>query len=563
MELTDFYTKYNLSDNVTGRKNVLISEAGNQRRFFRALDARKKEYDARAAEIDKDENLTEAQKVLKKRDLASFLFHCEDYYLRSQDLLQVLEKAVKDIKEPSEDDERTEEERINEAYFLFIYKRRLISIYRKEDMARGIKSPELRSEKFAKVIEEREELDRAYSILSNPELRKEYDRELQKQKYLDKVKENKEARINLSEIYIKDLLGEEFDPDMSKIEASTDKTVKKLQESGEKPFEWTARLYEAPERLFVGRSSYTDMPDLDSDVYAFRYGTIEFASLFKKDGTPSYRDSLSEIIGVTKVDQNGDERTDFVIAPLTDDAEIKEVTMEEYQRLVETNQAPLIIKTVEEVRFERAQQEFVANMRRKKEDERRKPATKTKSLLAEIKEGLSSFFIGEEEFDYAEAQRETRDMDFYEARSTAQPVPSYKPAPPKKLHVYIPRTVKHLVKPEDVEFFSTVYFSDYLVDNAVKNNAGYLGSYRNERGERTVSFNSPMERERIAACFYANKNPGLVVQRGRSRGIFSNSEVTANNTRALFSFFRETQRDLVAKERAKTADKDYPDSQDL
>ena len=65
-------------------------------------------------------------------------------------------------------------------------------------------------------------------------------------------------------------------------------------------YTWKVRLYNEPEKLFVGTTNYADTPQINQQICAYRYGTFEYGALIKDDGTPTITDELCEIIGITK-----------------------------------------------------------------------------------------------------------------------------------------------------------------------------------------------------------------------------------------------------------------------
>lgn len=564
--LENYYKKYNILRDSRTQERVLGKELENIRRLYIMWEGQKERFLQLIDEIRANPDLSDEEKEAQILRRQQTIDRNDDIYLDLQQKEAVIVDALTSD-EDRVDDGTTRDDRITTAYMRVIfYERAISSISRLEKDAISKKDPVEQQEMLEQAEKARRELNEAFNILTDPKLKEVYDRELSVQEYVGDLERDRLARIRLSEIYVKSILGEDFDPDFSEMGTQSKLNFKKLEEKGKRPYSWKAILYEKVEELFVGKSKHPETPEIDSTIYAFRYGTMEFSYLFREDGQPSYTDGLSEIIGVTKIDKNGRERTAFVIAPLTDSGEIKNVTQQEYENLLEGNQNPIIVETPEEVSIRETRERYLKRMSQKypkppKHDKKRQERYARHLKRFIIEDELDDAQRGEiarieEERGISEQRRivsqSPKIIDLYEAVRQMH-MRSEHPEPDDIRHVFLSRTIKQQVLPEDRDFFASVYLSDYLIENAVSNNAGYLGSFDKSGGKRAVSFGNPMEKQRIEACFYASTHPGEVTKLGSQTGIFSH-KVGAHNTDALFSILKNAQKELVKKAKAKKYD---------
>ena len=142
--------------------------------------------------------------------------------------------------------------------------------------------------KITKLKEKVTQLLKMRYILCNAQRRREYISSIERQEYAKSIVKNKNGRIVQEIKYIKSILGDQFNPDMSSYK---DKEI---------PCRWSVKLYDTPERLFIGRSNYPNQPQINQSIQAYRYGIFEYEYMLNKSGESTYSDSLCEVIGVTK-----------------------------------------------------------------------------------------------------------------------------------------------------------------------------------------------------------------------------------------------------------------------
>lgn len=493
----NYYAKYNLTRNLSNQKRYVISQYNMMEKLYIAYLADVKSLERQIAEkVKSGSNVgvkeLEDRMALEKKEAENLEKKLEVILVHypgvKDDAKKTLEELVQDEKEHPR---LARYEKIKDVYFTFRYTNAISMYEKKIAEAKKIENPEERDAELARLKTELSDMRDAYAILANTGKRLEYDKKLEHQEYLESLEADRAARKKEEENQVRKVLGPYFNPDMSHCK------------KGKTPYVWGAELYEKPEKLFVGESSYP-VEQINQEIYAYRYGAFSYGSIIRPDGTPTYRDNLCEIIGVTKREKDGTETTNFVIAPLRWISGFSSALVDQNGRIVKQ---PI------------------------KEAGQRRPS------LPRRKKG---FF-----------ERVFEDLGFRSEKVKGRPVQSSTSMQSKQARytrVLIPEEEKHQVSFEEREFFGNVYLSDYLINNAVQNNANYLGTYTNDRRRKTVSFDSVREDERIDACFFAQNNPGIITK----RGIASNKAITANNIEALFDTLKLKQQRLVAAERAKT-----------
>lgn len=393
--VVNYYKKFNFSREVEKQDAILRLK----------LKQDKKLYFGFKSELEKNR---EKLNLLKEEGQSAEAEKLEDIIERTEKELRKLEKKIEKIDNmlPEEgEDTLTAQDKISDAYFEIRYIERM-HLFEKE--YNTICTLPETSEKELKIRDLRKrtaEFIEVYRILGNTDNRKKYHKELERQEYLESLENDRLAREKEEENQVKKVLGEDFNPDMSYWKRNDDS------------YTWKVRLYNEPEKLFVGTTNYEDTPQINQRICAYRYGTFEYGALIKDDGTPTITDELCEIIGITKKAIDGRETTNFVIAPLR----------------------------------------YVSGIRAEESNSKKY----TRVLVAESK--------------------------------------------------------KHHVPEEDKEFFANIYLSDYLINNAVKNNAGYLGTFEFDKKEKGVTLDLPMENIRVGACFFAQRKPGIVSKKSFSR----------------------------------------------
>ena len=492
----NYYAKYNLTRNLSNQKRYVISQYNMMEKFYTAYLADIKSLERQIAEkIKSGSNVgvkeLEERLAFEKKEAENFEKKLEVILVYYPGVKDDSKKTLEElVQEEKEHPRLVRYEKIKDLYFTFRYTNAISSYEKKITDAKKIEDPIQRDAELSRLKAELAEMKPVFDILANTRKRLEYDKELEHQEYLDSLEADKLARKKEEEHQVKKVLGSDFNPDMSHCK------------KGGTSYVWGAELYEKPEKLFVGESSYP-IDQINQEIYAYRYGAFSYGSIIRADGSPTYRDNLCEIIGVTKREKDGTETTNFVIAPLR--------WISGFSSALVDNQGRIVKQPIRE-------------------------AAHRRPVLPKRKK---TFF--EKVFEDLGFQ-----VEKVKGRHTTTSTSQTKPV--KYHRVLIPEEEKHQVSFDEREFFGNVYLSDYLINNAIQNNAHYLGTYTDDKFRRRVTFDGLKEDERIDACFFAQNNPGVVTK----RGIASNKALTANNIEALFDTLKLKQQRLVATERAKS-----------
>lgn len=492
----NYYAKYNLTRNLSHQKRYVINQYNMMERFYTAYLVDIKSLERQLAEkIRSGTNVgvkeLEDRLALERKEAGNYEKKLEVILAYYPGVKEDSKKSLEELaQEEKEHPKLLRYEKIKDLYFTFRYTNAISSYERKISDAKKIEDPLQRDAELARLKAELAEMRSVFDILANTRKRLEYDKQLEHQEYLDSLEANKQARRKEEEHQVKKVLGSDFNPDMSHCK------------KGGKSYVWGAELYEKPEKLFVGESSYP-IEQINQEIYAYRYGAFSYGSIIKSNGKPTYTDNLCEIVGVTKIEKDGTETTNFVIAPLRWISGFSSALVDKQGRIVKQ---PI------------------------------KEAAQRRPILPKRKK---TFF-----------ERVFEDLGFQteKVKGRHSTTTNTQSRPVEYHRILIPEEEKHQVSFDEREFFANIYLSDYLINNATQNNAHYLGTYTDDKFRRRVTFDGLNEDERIDACFFAQNNPGVITK----KGIAINKSLTANNIEALFDTLKLKQQRLVATERAKS-----------
>lgn len=492
----NYYAKYNLTRSLSHQKRYIINQYNLMEKIYITYLASIKSLERQLGEkLKAGTNLgvkeIEARIDLERKEAQNLEKRLEIVLAHYP---SVKDDSKKTFIELTQDEKEHPKlliyEKTKDLYFMFRYENQISMYERKIIAAKQIEDPVQRDAELARLKAELAEMRPVFDILANTRKRLEYDKQLEHQEYLDSLEADKQARRKEEEHQVKKVLGSDFNPDMSHCK------------KGGKSYVWGAELYEKPEKLFVGESSYP-VKQINQEIYAYRYGAFSYGSIIKSNGKPTYKDNLCEIIGVTKIEKDGTETTNFVIAPLR--------WISGFSSALVDKQGRIVTQPIKEA----AQRRPVLPKRKK------------------------TFF-----------ERVFEDLGFQneKVRGRHSTTTNTQSRPVEYHRVLIPEEEKHQVSFDEREFFANIYLSDYLINNATQNNAHYLGTYTDDKFRRRVTFDGLNEDERIDACFFAQNNPGVITK----KGIAINKSLTANNIEALFDTLKLKQQRLVATERAKS-----------
>lgn len=376
----------------------------------------------------------------------------------------------------------------------------------------GENNPERIRELEDEFIEIEEKLE-ILSVLGNREKKEAYDAELERkfeeikerrrkeriekleQQKREELKRNRMLRKSTESEMIAEELGESFNPDRSR-EKFKDSEYR--SESKENPLaKWVVELYPEKKLLFDVNTNNQKYPELNQKVTVYRYGTFEFQTLFN-NGKPTKEDRTCEIIGVKKVDIEGNEEETFLIAQTMEAAYMEKMTMGKVLELRNKGVKVSIVESQEDVRRNARKAE-----RERRREEQRSPLEK---FILKVKNAIKS------------DEPESKEIDLDEE---------------KEVLVFEKRMVS--LTPEETERLSRIYLSDYLIDNAIQNNSRYIGSLKHPEYD--------LDADALRIASYAEKRSGVIVDR-----MFSNEgsiSVNARNIEDVFTMIRNREKGKI------------------
>ena len=97
--------------------------------------------------------------------------------------------------------------------------------------------------------------------------------------------------------------------------------------AGEKPkyndFDWDISLYKNPRLILLERVNYSEDGEADQQVVAVSYGKFSYGTLFQKDGNPTQTSELMELVGITRIGEDG-QKEYFVLVPFSNSKYLKD-----------------------------------------------------------------------------------------------------------------------------------------------------------------------------------------------------------------------------------------------
>ncbi len=480
----DYYKKYGLSRNLISQKSFVSSVEKYCHRIVQISEEKLIECDKALS----NPNLTPAQRAKLEAERAKFDYNSKFH----QAILENIQSIIDDANGEVTDDV------IEEAY-AFINKELLLDKVEQKrrklqadtSMSHVSYSEEYLAEikqKLQDLDAEEREITEMYQILSDKQRREGY--KFQLDEYYKRLEQRKEKEyreetnvqiipekpdMTPSEKYVKRRLGDGFDPNMSKLSKGVEKAGDGIS--------WGVTLSERPKIYYSGSVSDKNSPEFGTRITAYSYGTFNYSTLYNEHKMPFYTDSISEVIGVTKTYPDETRRTYMVIAPLGSLGEVKYATTDEIDRLMKEGRS--ILPLMDSLQYKKIDERIRLSRELSDEDYsvRSLKSRKDKKIIR-----LNHYF------KKSRLQKFYDDLDEYEAGL--------------KRPIFIRKNGSSRCPKELEEFAGNVYFSDYMLENAVSNNAYYLGSINPD----SITFDSPLEEERIRACFYANMHKGKAEQ---------------------------------------------------
>ena len=479
----DFYSRFGLYKSLISQKSFVSSVEKYCHKIVPICEEKLIECDKALS----NPNLTSAQRAKLEAERAKFDYNSKFHQSILENIQYIIDDAGGEVTSDV----------IEEAY-AFIHKELLLDTLetkkKKLKADRETTGIAFSEETLADFERRQEELDKEeqeinemYSTLSDKQKREAY--KIQLEEYLahqEEVKKRQEdaekiieipndSEATVSEKYVKRRLGSAFNPNMSGLS-------KGVKEAGD-GISWGVTLSEKPKLYYSGVVSDQVSPEYGTKIVAFSYGTFNYSTLYNDNKMPFYTDSISEVIGVTKTYPDNTKRTYMVIAPIGSLGDVKYATTDEIDKL--TKEGKRVIPLMDRITY-------------KKYDKRIRLSRELRERELGVRDLKSSRDRSVINFNYfvrkSKLKRFYDDLDEYEAGL--------------KRPVLIRKTGDSRCPQELQEFAGSVYFSDYLLDNAVANNGGYLGTMSQEG----ITYGAPFEEERIRACFYANTHKGKAEQ---------------------------------------------------
>lgn len=480
----DYYKKFGLSRNLLSQKSFVSAVE----KYCNGIIPISEE---KLIECDKalsNPNLTPRQRAKLEAERAKYDYNSKFHGAILENIQYIIEDAGGEVTDDV----------IEEAYAFVnkeIFLDRVEQKRRKLISDRDTKGVDYSPEYVAEIDEQLRALDdderlinEMYSVLSDKQRREEY--KFQLDEYYSQEGERKaeeykketdkpiipvQPDMTASERYVKRRLGVDFNPNMSRYSKGVDKAGKGIS--------WSVTLTEKPKLYYSGKVSDKNSPEYGTDIIAFTYGTFNYSTLYNESNMPFYTDSISEIIGVTKTYPDQTRRTYMVVAPTGSLGEIKYATTDEIDRLQEEGRS--IIPLMDALTYRKLDERLRLSR------ELRTQAEGVRMLKSNRDRKVISF---NRLYNQNRLKHFYDDLDEYEAGL--------------KRPIFIRKNGSSRCPKELEEIAGSVYFSDYLLENAALNNGNYLGTLTPGK----VSFDAPLEEERIRACFYANINGGKAEQ---------------------------------------------------
>lgn len=319
----------------------------------------------------------------------------------------------------------------------------------------------------------------------------------------ENLRRNRRLRKITSREIVEEELGEDFNPDRSNEKYSE---VDYKYDTPDSPLtKWKVELYPEKRLFFEIQTANKRYPELNQNVSVYRYGTFEFETLFN-NGKPTKEDKTCEIIGVKRVDIEGNVEEDFLIAQTMEIAHMDRLPMRKILELRKKGINVSIAETPEEA-HRKAIKERRNQLREANRGKIEKSLMKIKRLV--VPDPVSV----QEKIDLDEE----KDVLVFEKRLVS-------------------------LTPEEQERLGRIYLSDYLVDNAIKNNARYIGSLKHPE--------FMLDTDGIRAASYAERRPGIVIDRLYSFG--NDTQIRVKNIEDVLEIIKSREKNKPTNINAQT-----------
>ena len=357
-----------------------------------------------------------------------------------------------------------------------------------------------------------------WDIIMDPIARAEYDKELAVLRRIQAIqneeKRQKVMRNKLGREALKAKYGEESF-DRSGLEGDKAKSGF----DGAPAYGWSIREYpKGKELIFSTNTSYLNNHELDEKIEVYAHGEFHWGAMYRKIDhgqffSPTYLDSLCEVVSIRKTDNNGNEVVTYGIAQTRDLGYFDSLTEDEIKMKEAEGVKVLLLSTPKEIEereyYRRAEER---RRRRVNNPNLRKPKTKENTLYG-VKKFLNTigFAVPLEDKNDVVKNNNVKPRRTTEIATASQTInatiPSAYRDPNKKYNVLVMQPVRYKLSNLERAEFAKTRFSDYMLVQAKEKNGncfGRISDDNNVAAQRVID-------ETIRACQYASVKPGVIL----------------------------------------------------
>ena len=285
---------------------------------------------------------------------------------------------------------------------------------------------------------------------------------------------------------------------------------------GAPTYGWAIREYPRGKQLiFSTNTSYNGYHELDETVEVYAHGSFEWGTMYRQNAdrmsfSPTYLDSLCEVVSVRKIDKNGNETVAYGIAQTRDLGYFDSLTPAEIKEKEARGIRVMYTPTKEEAdeqEFLRKREERIARRRAQREAiiKANRPKTLEDRLL-----GLKRFLnkIGFEGVNSPDILDDKESSYIPPATDAIQTfVPSQLRDPNKKYSVFVLSPIRYKLSDEEKTDLAKLRLAEFMLVQAKEKNGHCFGSLSEVNGRASIRVLD----ETIKACQFASVNPGMLV----------------------------------------------------
>lgn len=368
-----------------------------------------------------------------------------------------------------------------------------------------------------------------WSIISNPEYRRDYDHELDILRRIQAIENKHEReRVLRNKIVREEMLEKEgtYSFDKSYLGGASIR-----DQYGKIPtYSWGIREYKGGKNLiFATQTRYQNRPELDQRVEVYAHGEFLWGAMLRKDNDgvirSTFEDPLCEVISIRKIDKDGNEDVTYGIAQTRDLGRFDKMTESEIRENERKGIEVILLSTPEELQ----EREF---LRRQDERRRRRPQQAYKVIrvtkptdfgeklvrfnrvLDRIGMEIPNMFIPKETID-------KRIPIAGATESIKEFVPRVQRDYNKKYNVLVMVPERYKMRPDEQSEFARTRLADFRLDEDKLKNGHFFGLL----GTKTDLTVERLLEETIKVCQYATVNPGYIISSARTDRSFQSSNI--------------------------------------